>query len=141
MNTSDTHAFVNQIIVYTLVMICLSGSVGLGTVWMRHQISVTANENRRVEARIAEAERRLAETRILVAAEESLEALNRRNAEWRLGLVPPLESQVRRITESPEKRLAALRNREVFAESVTPPAGGVRFPAAPVRPGGAGGVR
>jgi hypothetical protein len=130
MNTSDTHAFVNQIIVYTLVMICFSGSVGLGTVWMRHQISVTANETRRVETRIAEAERRLAETRILVAGEESLESLNRRNAEWRLGLVPPLESQVRRITESPEKRLAALRNREVFAESVTLPSGGVRFPVA-----------
>jgi hypothetical protein len=129
MNTADTRAFVNQVIVYTLVMICLGGSAGLGAVWVRHQISVTANETRRVEARITEAERRLAETRILVAAEESLEALSRRNAEWSLGLVPPLESQVRRITESPEKRLAALRNREVFAESVAVPAAGVRFPS------------
>ena len=29
MNTSDNHAFVNQLLVYTLVMICLSGSIGL----------------------------------------------------------------------------------------------------------------
>ena len=35
MNKSDTHAFVNQLLVYTLVMICFTGSVGLSTVWFR----------------------------------------------------------------------------------------------------------
>ena len=36
MKKTDTHAFVNQLLVYTLVMICFSGSIGLGTVWLRH---------------------------------------------------------------------------------------------------------
>jgi len=116
MNKSDNHAFVNQLLVYTLVMICLSGSIGLGTVWMRHQISVTANSTRQMESRIAQAERSLAETTIQVAAEESLEVLTRRNSVWKLGLLPPVESQVGRLAGSPERRLAALRNREAFTD-------------------------
>ena len=57
MNKKDTHAFVNQLLVYTLVMICFSGSIGLGTVWLRHQISITANNTKRLEQRIVESER------------------------------------------------------------------------------------
>ncbi|MFO1451535.1 MAG: hypothetical protein U1F61_25465 [Opitutaceae bacterium] len=134
MNKSDTHAFVNQLLVYTLVMICLSGSVGLGTVWMRHQISVTANSTRQMQARIAEAERSLAETTIQVAAEESLEVLTRRNAEWKLGLLPPVETQVGRVAGSPERRLAALRNRDAFTDRAGLVAAPVVFPSgSPVR--------
>jgi len=116
MNKSDTHAFVNQLLVYTLVMICLSGSIGLGTVWLRHQISVTANSTRQMEARLAEVERSMAETTIRVAAEETLEVLTQRNAEWKLGLVPPHESQVHRVAMAPGRRLTALRNRDVFTD-------------------------
>jgi hypothetical protein len=115
MNKKDTHAFVNQLLVYTLVMICFSGSIGLGTVWLRHQISVTANNTKQLEQRIVEAERHLSELNTQVTAEQSIDVLARRNTEWKLGLVLPKEPQVVRVSESPERRLAARNNAEVFA--------------------------
>lgn len=115
MNKKSTHAFVNQLLVYTLVMICFSGSIGLGTVWLRHQISLTANNTRLIEQRIVEAERHLAELNTQVTSEQSIDVLARRNAEWKLGLVLPKEPQVVRVAESPERLLAARNNAEVFA--------------------------
>jgi len=99
---------VNQFLVYSLVAICLSGSIGLGTVWMRHQISLAANANKQLEAKIADVERRIEETAAATAAERDPAVLNRRNAEWRLGLVAPDETLgLKRITEDPLRRLAA----------------------------------
>jgi len=126
MNKTDTNAFVNQLLVYTLVMICFSGSIGLGTVWLRHQISVTANNTKQLEQRIAETERHMAELNTQITEEQTITVLNRRNVEWSLGLVQPREPQVVRVNESAERRLAARNNAEVFASesvSVTP----VRF--------------
>jgi hypothetical protein len=119
MNKNNSHAFVNQLLIYTLVMICFSGSIGLGTVWLRHQISVTANTARVLESRIAEIERHIAETNTQIAGEQSPDVLARRNREWALGLVPPQNTQVVRVTGSPEQRLAAKNNADVFSsESV-----------------------
>ena len=115
MNKKDTHAFVNQLLIYTLVMICFSGSIGLGTVWLRHQISLTANNTKQLEQRIVEAERHLSELNTQVTAEQSIDVLARRNSEWKLGLVLPKEPQVVRVSESPERLLASRNNAEVFA--------------------------
>jgi Tfp pilus assembly protein PilN len=115
MNKTNSHAFVNQLLVYTLVMICFSGGIGLSTVWLRHQISLTANNTKLLDQRIAETERRIAEVSTSITAEQSIDVLNRRNTEWRLGLVLPKEPQVVRVAESVERRLAARRNAEVFA--------------------------
>jgi Tfp pilus assembly protein PilN len=126
MNKTDKNAFVNQLLVYTLVMICFSGSIGLGTVWLRHQISVTANNTKLLEQRIAETERHMAELNTQITEEQTITVLNRRNADWSLGLVQPREPQVVRVNESAERRLAARNNAEVFASenaAVTP----VRF--------------
>lgn len=120
MNQKDTHAFVNQLLVYTLVMISFVGSVGLGVVWLRHQISTTANSTKRLEQRIAETERRLSELNTQVTAEQSIDVLARRNSEWRLGLVLPKEPQVVRVSESPERRLAERNAAEVFATENVP---------------------
>jgi len=49
MKKTGNHAFVNQLLIYTLVMIGFSGSVGMGAVWLRHQISVTANRTKQIE--------------------------------------------------------------------------------------------
>jgi hypothetical protein len=119
MNPKNTHAFVNQLLVYTLVMICFSGSIGLGTVWLRHQISVTANNTKQLEQRIVESERHLSELNTQVTAEQSIDVLARRNTEWKLGLVLPKEPQVVRVGDSPERRLAARNNAEVFASEPT----------------------
>ena len=115
MKNNNSQAFVNQLLVYTLVMIGFSGSIGLGTVWLRHQISITANNTKQLEQRIVESERHLAELNTQVTAEQSIDVLARRNIEWQLGLVLPKEPQVVRVSESPERRLASRNNAEVFA--------------------------
>ena len=115
MNKTHTHAFVNQLLVYTLVMICFSGSVGLGTVWLRHQISLTANRSKMIEARIAEVERNWAEKKAAVGTAQGPDMLKQRNAEWHLGLVAPKEPQVNRVSQDPGLLLAGKNNRDTFA--------------------------
>jgi len=117
---NDRHAFVNQLLVYTLVMICFTGSIGLGTVWLRNQMAQTANSVKSFEARTAEIERRLAETSAMIAAEQSPDALIRRNSEWRLGLTAPdFRTQIVRISENPIDRLMAKRSRDLYSPQPT----------------------
>jgi hypothetical protein len=125
MKRNDTHAFVNQILVCVLVTICFGGSIGLGTVWMRYQISLTARSNRELNARIADVDRQLTEMASFVESEQSIERLKQRNAEMHLGLVPVTEQQLVHVAEDPVRRLAARANREFFDRAA--PAGGVRF--------------
>lgn len=117
---NNSHAFINQLLVCLLVTFCFSGSIGLGTVWMRHQISLTANANRALEQRIAEVERHLAETATFIETEQSNDMLRRRNLELRLGLVPPQETQVVRLREDPDHHLAAKANRGLFDDRTLP---------------------
>lgn len=117
---NNSHAFINQLLVCLLLTFCVSGSIGLGTVWMRHQISLTANANKTLEYRIAEVERHLAETATIIETEQSNDVLRRRNAELGLRLVQPAESQVVRITQSPEMYLAAKSNQGLFEDRALP---------------------
>lgn len=116
---TTSSGFVNQLLIYTLVMIGFSGSIGLGTVWMRHQISLTANATKLLDARITEVERRLAETTTAAEMERDANVLLQRNAAWRLGLVPPSQAQVVHVTEDPVQRLAAKRNRGLFTDGAS----------------------
>jgi Tfp pilus assembly protein PilN len=127
MKPSSSHAFINQLLVYTIMMICVTGSVGLGTVWLRHQISKTANATKLMEREIAGIERQIAESTARLAAEQSPEMLEFKNEVMELGLVPPQDVQIVRIDESPEERLAAKRNIEIFAEEATNGSVAVRF--------------
>ncbi|HEY5228403.1 MAG TPA: hypothetical protein VIJ19_07660 [Opitutaceae bacterium] len=112
----SSRAFVNQFMVYALVAICSTATVGLGTVWMRHQISLAANANKVLETQIAELDRRIEETDAAVAAEQDPSVLTRRNAEWHLGLVAPGETQVHRVPEDPVLHLASTHNRKLFGD-------------------------
>jgi len=133
MNKYATHAFVNQLLVYTLVMIGFSGSVGLGAVWLRYQISVTANRNKLLETRIAEVERHLAETTTEIETEQGPAMLERRNSEWHLGLAQTTEGHVDPVNEDVAIRLAAKRNEGLFSDvGVTPVV--VRLGAGEIRP-------
>ena len=87
MNKTGTHAFVNQLLVYTLVTICLSGSVGLASVWMQQQIATASNSIKQLETRAYEIERRQREVNAQIAQEQSVVNLEARNREWKLGLV------------------------------------------------------
>ena len=126
MKSSATQGFVSQLMIYTLVMIGFSTTIGLGTVWLRHRISVTANATKVSEARAADIERRIAETTAAIEAECDPSVLMRRDAEWRLGLVPPTDAQIVRVTVDSVQHLAAKRNRALLGEA----GARVSFPAA-----------
>jgi len=113
-----SHAFISQFFVFMLVAISFSGVAGLSAVWMRHQISLSANANKALEARYAELDRTYAELSTAIAGEESTEVLNQRNQQWHLGLQAP--SHVERVTEDPVMRLAAKHNRDPFRDGVAP---------------------
>jgi len=114
MKPPPAHALVNQLIALTLLLLVFSGSLGLGAVWVRQAISRTANHSRALVAKITEVERRLDEVNAEVAAAVNPDALLTQNQVMRLGLATPREIQVVRLAESPELRLAAKRNREIF---------------------------
>ena len=125
MNKTETHGFVNQLLVYTLVMICFTGSIGMGTVWLRQQMAQTANTIKQMEIRSDTIERRLAETTAQISAESSSDALARRNTLWSLGLSAPKELQIVRVTDRVEDRLARKRHDQLYSE--TPAVAEVRF--------------
>jgi hypothetical protein len=85
---------------------------------MRRQISLVANSNRAIEARLAEVARHGEEIRTAIAEEQDEGVLLRRNQEWKLGLVPPRQDQVQAVAEDPMRRLAAKRNRDLFPGGV-----------------------
>jgi|GEM_PF-200065 len=117
MKPPPAHALVNRVILLTLCALMLGGSLGLGAVWMRQEISQAANESRTLQVKIADVERRLDEVNAQVASAVNPHALLRQNEAMRLALAAPREPQVVRVGESPELRLAAKRNREVFSVS------------------------
>lgn len=114
----NNHAFVNQFVIYTLFTICFSGSIGLGTVWMRHQISLTANANKVLETRLAELNRHLAETATSIEFEQAPALLEQRNVTMRLGLSRPM---VHDITESAPASLAAKASRAFLNDRAASP--------------------
>jgi hypothetical protein len=113
----NNHAFVNQFVIYTLVAICFSGSIGLGTVWMRHQISLTANANKELEMRLAELKRHLAETATAIETEQSPAVLMQRNTRMNLGLISPV---VQSVAESPTQRLMGKNSRALLNDRALP---------------------
>ena len=115
MNTRLPRAFATQLLVSALVVLGVGGGLGFAIVDLRHDISVSANTSRVLQQRIVETERRIAEVGGAIAAEQSPDALARRNQALALGLVPPLESSLVRVDESVTTRLAAKRNAEIFA--------------------------
>jgi hypothetical protein len=117
MKKSDTHAFVNQLLVYTLGLICFSGSVGMGTVWLRHRISESANAARVMESRIREVERHIDEYKAEIVAAQNPAVLEQLNRQWQLGLQRATPAQVVHVGADPVQTLAAKRNREIFTDS------------------------
>lgn len=126
----DNHAFVNQLLVYTLVMFCFSGSIGLGTVWVRHQISRTANATKVWESKLTELERQINETHAAIERAQDPAILKLLNDQWQLGLVPPEARQTAYIAEDPVMRLAAKHNESLFRDRPTATATAVSFQVA-----------
>lgn len=129
MKPPPANSLVNRIIAMILTLLVLSGTLGLGAVWMRQEISQTANRSRAYEGQITDVERRLDEVNAQVAAALNPDALLRQNQFMTLTLATPRELQVVRVSESAELRLATKRNREVFNLSAASTEGAPR-PAA-----------
>jgi outer membrane murein-binding lipoprotein Lpp len=115
MKPPPAHTIVNRIILLTLGCLMLTGTLGLGAVWMRQEISQTANQSRELQGKIEDIERRLDEVNAQVAAAVNPDTLVNRNQAMRLSLAAPREAQVYRVSEAVELRLAAKRNREIFS--------------------------
>lgn len=111
---NNSQAFVNQLLVCLLVTMTFGGSLGLGTVWIRHQISLTAKANRSLLAEIDEVNRRSADIEALVRSEQRPELLRQLNLEFRLGLVPMNEVPVQHVTENVTQRLVEQATRWSF---------------------------
>ncbi len=119
MKPPPTPGLVNRVIGLTLLLLVFTGTLGLGAVWMRQEISQTANHSRTLEDKLTGVERRLDEVNAEVAAAVNPDALLRQNKFMHLTLVAPREIQVVRVDGSAELRLAAKHNREVFNLSST----------------------
>jgi hypothetical protein len=114
---NNPSAFVNQLLVCLLVTICFGGSIGVGTVWMRHQISVTARLNRDLAAEIGRIERLVDEQKTTIETEQAPDKLRGLNAALQLGLVPMSEIPVVHVTENVADRLAFRSNQGLFADA------------------------
>jgi len=117
MNSSSRSAFANHLLIYTLVAIGFSGSIGVGTVWLQHQISLVAKANKAIEAKLKDCERQSEQATTEIAEEQDVSVLLARNATWRLGLIPPGKEAVQQVTEDPIAHMVLKHNREVFAEA------------------------
>ena len=128
MKPPPVNALVNQLVAHTPGLLVFGGTLGLGAVWVRQEIFSTANRSRILDLKIADTQRRLDELNAEVATALNPESLLAQNAGMHLALVAPREPQVVRVTESPELRLAAKNNREIFLlEAATPGAPAVSF--------------
>ncbi|MDB6115426.1 MAG: hypothetical protein JWQ62_2371, partial [Lacunisphaera sp.] len=97
MKPPPAHGLVNQLIALTLTLLVFSGSLGLGAVWARQEISQTANRSRSLEVKVADVERRLDEVNAEVAVAVNPDVLLQQNQAMHLGLASPRETQVRRV--------------------------------------------
>lgn len=113
----NSRAFVNQLLVCLLVTFGFGGSTGMAVVWMRHQISVTANHNRELSAQIAAVERLIKEKSTTVESELRADLLRQLNQDMRLGLVPMNEVIVEHIADDPLQKLLERAYREYATEA------------------------
>lgn len=114
----NSQAFVNQLLVCLLVTMAVGGSLGLGTVWVRHQISLTAKANRALLAEITEVNRRSDDIEAQIRSEQRPELMRQLNLEFRLGLAPMNEVPTVHITENVNQRMVERANRWSFPEEV-----------------------
>lgn len=105
---------VNRLFLAILLLLGFAGSIGLATVWLRHEISAVAESNKQLQTRIVEVQRRTAEANAEIAGALNPEVLLGQNSTLRLGLEMPREHQIVSVVDAVEVRLAAKRNSDRF---------------------------
>ena len=114
----NSQAFVNQLLVCLLVTMTFGGSIGLGTVWVRHQISVTAKMNRSLLAEITEVNRKSDDIEALIRSEQRPELMRQLNLEFRLGLAPKNEAATVLVPDNVNQKMVERANRWTNPERV-----------------------
>jgi len=96
---------VDRLLAGLLGMLLFVGSLGLGAVWLRHQIASSANELESLEGAMVEERRVLARLGAELARATSPGALMLKNRQLALGLAVPQERQIVLVRENVEARL------------------------------------
>jgi len=120
MRRSASSAFVNQLVVYATAALVFTGSIGFGTVWLRHEVSVAANRNKNLQGRIAEVQRRLDQLTAEIAAAKTPDNLIRLDSSMRLGLDMPRQEQVEHVSENVDLWLASRSGGELLNAGARP---------------------
>ena len=107
----NSQAFVNQLLVCLLVTMTFGGTLGLGMVWVRHQISVTAKANRALLAAISEVNRKSDDIEALIRSEQRPELMRQLNLEFRLGLAPKNEVPTVQVPDNVTQKMVERANR------------------------------
>ncbi|MFT3831214.1 MAG: hypothetical protein QM691_16070 [Opitutaceae bacterium] len=109
---------VNRLLLATILLLAFAGTIGLATVWLRHQISDAAQANKQMQQRIVEVQRRTAETNAEIAAALNPEVLLSQNHVLRLGLEMPRDYQIVSVAVPVEVRLASKQNADRFTSTL-----------------------
>ncbi len=120
MNTPLRSGFVTPALIYSLSILALCGATGGSAVWLQHQISVAANDNKALEQRIAAVRRQSEQLSAEIAFEADTAALLQRNSQMKLGMVAPALDQQISIAEDPIQHFSRKQGREMFNNSGAP---------------------
>ena len=120
MKPTGSRAFVNQLMVCLIVTFSLGGTIGLGTVLLRHQISLAVKRNHQLAADLALVERRIFEISTLIESGQVPATLRKLNTDLALGLAQLSETQLVRVGIDPGLRLATRQSRELFNDVAVP---------------------
>ena len=127
MKSSNFQAFVSPFVLLSVAMISIGGAAGVGTVWLRHQISVSAAATKTFQLDLRDIERRIAENAVELAAEQTTDELEHKNQYFALGLERPRDLQIVRVDQSPKERLEAKRDEDVATTRTQVRQAAVRF--------------
>jgi len=104
----------------TILMVGYVGAILFATTWLRHRISVAANNSRNLELQMAEVQRKIDGVNADIAGAESPAQLMVQNSALGLDLVRPGERQIVRTADDVERRLASKRFQRLLSQNPHP---------------------
>ncbi|AWI07972.1 hypothetical protein M2103_001470 [Ereboglobus sp. PH5-5] len=113
MKTSSLNkGYITTLTALVLASVFCLGASTFAVVWQQQSNVRVAKESGKLENSIASLQRHQAELNNKIATAQTLEALNRRNAQFRLNLAAIREQQLVRVTRDPKLLLDLKRNME-----------------------------
>lgn len=104
-NPSQVSSLLNRIIVLAIVLFVFVGAFGLTTVYLRHEVSNTANNIKKIERDVVVEKRKLAELGAEITRMTTRSALKSLNERYAFGLNIPKDDQIVRVSVNVESRL------------------------------------